>query len=52
MRLPLLLLFVVLGLVALGGVGGYSGFIPRRLGWGGAGVGILVIIALLVTLRR
>ena len=47
-----ILLVVVLVLVALSFVGGYSGYVPPYFGYGGGGVGLILIIILLVLLLR
>ena len=46
------LLIVVLVLVLLSFFGGYSGYVPSHFGYGGGGLGLVVLIELLVVLFR
>lgn len=46
------LLVVVLVLIALSFFGGYSGYVPTHFGYGGSGLGLVVLVVLLVLVFR
>jgi len=45
-------LVVVLVLVLLSFLGGYSGYVPVHFGYGGGGLGLVILIVLIVVLLR